>query len=176
MTERGQENLSNNGVAADASRHPCITGIVRNDLGQLVAHLEGVSEPVTDVHLARCFPWTLPDAHISVRNAEGHEVVLLGTLDDLDPGSREVAEEELRDKIFDPKILRILDHTHEFGISSIKAETDRGTVIFQIRGRDDIRHLSATRALFRDADGNTYELPDLNQLDPNSRRRIQEYF
>ncbi len=150
--------------------------IERNSAGQIVVHLEGDDDPVVDAKLARCFPWSLPDLHVSVRNPEGHEVAMLKSLDDLDPESREVAEAELRDKIFDPKIRRVLQCKHEFGISSITAETDRGTVIFQIRGRDDVRLLSPTRALFRDVDGNTYDLPDFNRLDPVSRRHLQRYF
>ena len=153
-----------------------VASIARNDAGQLVVRLEGEDEPVVDARLARCFPWSLPEAYISVRDSEGSEIVLLKTLDDLDPDSREVAQAELRDKVFDPKILRILDHTHEFGISSIRAETDRGTRTFQVNGRDDVRLLSPTRALFRDVDGNTYELPDLTRLDRASRRHIQHFF
>ncbi|MFW5841465.1 MAG: DUF1854 domain-containing protein, partial [Planctomycetota bacterium] len=65
---------------------------------------------------------------------------------------------------------------HEFGVSNIKARTDRGVVNFQVKSRDDVRLLSASRALFRDADGNIYELPDLNQLDSQSRRHLANYF
>jgi hypothetical protein len=49
-------------------------------------------------------------------------------------------------------------------------------VTFQVRSRDDVRHLSPTRLLFRDADGNAYEIADIRQLDPASRRQVQEYF
>ena len=59
---------------------------------------------------------------------------------------------------------------------SSTVETDRCTVILQIRGRDDVRFLSATRALFRDVDGNTYELPDYTELDAASMRHIRRYF
>jgi len=148
----------------------------RNEIGQLDAVMEPGRERIEDVKLARCFPWSLPDAYISVLNPAGNEICMLSTLDDLDDRSREIAEAELRDKVFNPRIERILDCRHEFGISSITARTDRGEVIFQIRGRDDVRFLSPTRALFRDVDGNTYELPDYDRLDPLSKRRLQRYF
>jgi len=139
-----------NRTAADGQvdlRRARVQRIERNPAGQLVVHLEGCDEPVVDVHIARCFPWSVPDAYISVRNADDREVALLDSLDELDPDSREIAAAELRDKTFNPMIRRVLECKDEFGISSITAETDRGKVIFQIHGRDDVRLLSATRAL-----------------------------
>ena len=150
--------------------------IERNAAGQLVLHLDDGDRPIVDVQLTRYFPWSMPDAYISVRDGDGREITMLETLDDLDAASRRVAEAELRDKVFNPKIHRVLDYKHEFGISSITAETDRGVVIFQFRGRHDIRLLSPTRALFRDVDGNTYELSDFRRLDPASQKHLHRYF
>ncbi len=158
--------------AEPASR---VSRIERNQLGQLVVHLDGAADPVTDAVAARCFPWTIPDAYISLRTRDGKEVALLKTLADLDDASRRVLENELRDKVFNPRIRCITAHTREFGITSITAETDRGRVTFQIRSRDDIRMLSATRMVFRDADGITYEVADLAALDPASRRFLEAY-
>jgi hypothetical protein len=155
---------------------PRLERLERTPTRQLAAVLAPGGERVEDVRLARCFPWTLPEAYISVRDAEGREVCMLETLDELDADSRAIAEEELRERVFNPRIERVLDCRHEFGISSITAETDRGVVVFQIRSRDDVRFLSPTRALFRDVDGNTYELRDYEQLDRASRRHLQRYF
>lgn len=153
-----------------------IERIERNDAGKLVVHFVGRDEPLVDARLARYFPWSLPGAYISVRDADNHEVVMLKELDELDDASRELAEAELADKIFNPKILRIVSHKREFGVTTLHAQTDRGRVEFQFHGRDDIRILSPTRALFRDVDGNTLELPDITQLDPLSRKFISRYF
>jgi hypothetical protein len=153
-----------------------IERIERDEAGQLVVHLEGRDVPVVDAKVLKCFPWTVPEGYLSVRNPDGKEVVLLRTLDELDDDSRQVVETELREKMFNPKINRILKFRHEFGVTSISAETDRGEVSFQIRSRDDVRILSEDRALFRDADGNTYELPNLSELDPASRKQLMHYF
>jgi len=170
------DEQNNHASDTSDSRTARVERLERNEAGQLVVYLEARDDPIVDVRLARCFPWSLPDAYISIRDPDGHEIVLLNTLDDLDPASKQIAETELRDKVFNPKIKRIVDCKHEFGISSVTAETDRGQVIFQIRGRDDIRLLTPTRALFRDADGNTYELTDLTQLDPASQKHLDRYF
>ena len=156
--------------------NPAVRRVERNAAGQLVAWLEGRDEPVEDVRVARCFPWSVPDSYISLRNADGHEVALLETLDELPDEARAVIEAELRDKVFNPQILEVLEFEHEFGVSSIRARTDRGEVNFQVRSRDDVRMLSATRALFRDADGNIYEVADLDALDPASRHKLAHYF
>ena len=92
---------------------------------------------------------------------------------DSDDGSRYVGEFAVG---FNPKITRIVDFHHEFGVTSITALTDRGKVTFQIKSRDDVRVLSPTRAFFRDVDGNTYELPDRSKLDSTSKRYLQRYF
>ena len=173
MTEQDQMNHSSTDSQGEGNR---ITRIERNADGQLVAHLAERDEPVVDVRAARYFPWSIPDAYISIRDRDGREVAMLTTLDDLDPDSAEIVEAELRDMVFNPKILRVRKYTREFGVSSLEAETDRGDVIFQFRGRDDVRILSATRALFHDVDGNTYEVADLTQLDPASQKQLHPFF
>ena len=153
-----------------------VARISRNEAGQLTVWLRGKDDPVIDARVIRCFPWSTPDSYLSIHNADGKEAAMLKSLDDLDGASREVVEEELRDKVFNPKILRILDFKEEFSITSVTAETDRGKVTFQIRNRDDVRVLTASRALFRDVDGNTYELADIALLDRRARRHLEKYF
>ena len=173
-TDKSSE--SHDDAGAEAQSGPRIMGIERNAAGQLVATLEGRKDPIVDVRVVRCFPWSVPDSYVSVRNDKGKEVAMLRSLDALDAPNRETVEQELKDKVFNPKILRVIEFKHEFGVTQIQAETDRGEVTFQIRSRDDIRVLSATRALFRDVDGNTYELPDVNALDAAGRKYLQRYF
>ncbi|MFP4353953.1 MAG: DUF1854 domain-containing protein [Phycisphaerae bacterium] len=153
-----------------------LVDLQRNAAGQLVARLAGRDEPIVDVQVARCFPWSMPDQYICLRDADGYEIVMFHELDEVDGSLRELIEHEMREKIFNPRILEVLEFEHKFGVSNIKARTDRGVVNFQVKSRDDVRLLSASRALFRDADGNIYELPDLNQLDSQSRRHLANYF
>ena len=153
-----------------------VLSVERTEAGQIVVQLSGRKDPVTDAKVVRCFPWSVPDSYVSIHTSEGKEAAMIKSLDVLDETSRMVVEEELRDKVFNPKILRITDFKDDFGVTSITAETDRGSVTFQIRTRDDVRVLSATRALFRDVDGNTYELADLTALDNPGRKYIERYF
>jgi hypothetical protein len=167
---------NNTGGAASSQGAARLASLERDAAGRLVVRLEGQAEPVADATVARCFPWSIPDGYISIRDKKGREIVLLETLEGLDPASRALLEEELRDKIFKPSIRRIIRFQDEFGVTSIEAETDRGAVTFQIRSRDDVRVLGPARALFRDVDGNTYELTDLGKLDRAAQRHLQQYF
>lgn len=155
---------------------PGVCKIERDGAGRLVLHPDDGSGVVNDVHLARYFPWSVPDLFISVRNADGREVAMIRGLDKLDPETRYVVTTELSEKVFNPKITRVLDHKREFGMTTITADTDRGRVTFRMRGRSDVRILSAERALFRDIEGSTYEVPDYSKLDPSSRALMHQYF
>ena len=148
----------------------------RNGRGGLTAHIPGRDEAAEKVGVARCFPWSLEEEYISVRDSDGRELILLKTLDGLDAETVALIEQELRERFFVPKIHQVVNHSAEFGIISITAETDRGQVDFQIRDREDVRLLPGSRAVFRDVDGNVYEVPDLTALDAASRKHLEQYF
>jgi catechol 2,3-dioxygenase-like lactoylglutathione lyase family enzyme len=146
----------------------------RDGLGRLIVEIPG-RDPVVSARLAQCFPWTHPKDYLSILDSEGKEVRLIRSLDELDEAGQRLVEEEIADKVFRPRLRKVLSFKREFGIVTIHAETDRGPVTFFIRSRDDIRVLSRTRALFRDPDGNTFELADINELDPVSRKYLDDY-
>jgi len=152
-----------------------IRRIERRPDGTLAVELAGRAEPATEAKVARCFPWSLPGRYVSILNKDGEELALLESLEQLPPDSRRIVEEELSAVVFNPRIRRVLSRKDEFGITSITAETDRGEVTFQVRSEDDVRSLSATRVLFRDADGNVYEVADITRLDRASRKHLERY-
>ncbi len=164
MSQDGQDNQAE------------LIRIERDGRGELAAWLRGRKEPEKNVKIARCFPWSVQEGYISIRNKDGKEIVLLNGLDGVEPKTREIIEQELRDKVFVPKIQRVTKHTAEFDVIYITAETDRGEVTFQIRSRDDVRLLSARRAILQDVDGNVYEVADIEALDHVSRKHLEQYF
>jgi len=160
--------------AADGPDGP--VRLERTARGELTAHIRGAAEPAHNVQVARCFPWSLRGRYISIRDSEGKELLLLADLSELDEATAALIEEELREKFFVPKIRRIVSYSAEFGLVSVTAETDRGEVSFQLRDREDVRLLSPTRAVFRDVDGNLYEVEDFEALDSASRKHIEQHF
>ncbi|MCC7349518.1 MAG: DUF1854 domain-containing protein [Phycisphaerales bacterium] len=143
-----------------------------NSTGQLLLHRPGC-EDVSDVRLRRAFPWSMPDRFISVRNAEGKELILIEDLSQLPQESQQLVERYLRQNSFVPKINRIHSVNLRFGYQQWDVQTDRGSARFRVQEREDIRFLSDGRFTLRDADGNIYELPPLNQMDAHSRRAVE---
>jgi hypothetical protein len=144
-----------------------------DDLGILTLKRPG-AEDVKDVRIRRAFPWSSRDRHISIRGADGKELVLIESLTGLKPELAELIGRWLDSYSFIPVITRIHSVDLRFGYQQWKVETDRGPAEFRVQEREDIRFLPDGRFSVKDADGNVYELPDLSGLDEASRRALDE--
>ena len=138
----------------------------RDPFGDLILKVQ--DRTYERVKASRAFPLSFPEHYIVLRNQEG-EIGLLEDIRQLDRHSRKILEQELRKAYFIPKITRIYSLEEKYGVSKWYVETDRGPRRFDIRSRDDIKPVPPFRVLFRDADGNRYEIPDVRQLDSKSR-------
>jgi hypothetical protein len=145
--------------------------LLTDEQGRLVLRRPGQEDKV-DVRVRRSFPWSRPSRFISVRDAEGKELLLIDDLDQLDPARRKGIEDWLNSTSFIPRITHV-DHVDaRFGHQDWKVQTDRGPVEFRVQEREDIRFLPDGRFRLKDADGNVYELPSAVELDEHSRRAI----
>jgi len=133
-------------------------------------------DDVADVRLRRAFPWSGPGKFISVRTAEGKELVLIEDLAMLDVDRRKLVERYLADTSFIPRILQVHDIDTQFGYQEWSVRTDRGDAKFRVQEREDIRFLGDGRFRIKDADGNIYELPNTHSLDAQSRKELSELF
>jgi hypothetical protein len=131
-------------------------------------------EDVANVRVRRAFPWSNPSRHVSVRSGEGKELVLIEDLAALPEAQRSLIERALRESTFIPKIMRILECDTRFGHQNWRVQTDAGPVEFRVQEREDIRFLPDGRFTVKDADGNLYELPRLEELDEQSRRALEK--
>ena len=126
-----------------------------------------------DVVVRRAFPWSSAGEFISIRSAEGKELVLIESLAGLPAELRALIERHLAGTIFIPKITRVDEVDVRFGFQEWRVQTDRGPVHFRVQEREDIRFHPDGRFSLRDADGNIYELPPLAELDEHSRRAVE---
>ena len=140
--------------------------------GRLVLRRPG-KDDVADVRLRRAFPWSKPGGFVSIRDAEGKELMLIDGLDQLDPGRRKTIDDWLANSSFVPRIVSVEDVDVRFGYQQWKVQTDRGAIEFRVQEREDIRFLPDGRFSIRDADGNVYEMPRLDQLDAHSRHAVE---
>ena len=131
-------------------------------------------EPVRDAHVARCFPWSLPDRYLSIRDKDGNELHLFGSIDEVPEASRQVVMEELAAQEFVPRILRVHEIDDSFDIIIWKADTDCGPVEFQVKHDEDIRLLGDNYVIIKDHSGMLFEVPDLDALDEKSRALIED--
>ena len=146
--------------------------LIEDEQGRLVLRRPGIDD-VVDVRVRRAFPWSAPDRHISVRDAEGKELLLIDSLEPLDVGRRTIIERSLADTSFVPRITSVQDVDVRFGYQQWRVRTDRGPAEFRVQEREDIRFLPDGRFRIKDADGTVYEMVRLDELDEASRRAVE---
>lgn len=146
--------------------------LVPNEKGQLELRRVG-QEDVVDVRVRRAFPWSHPELFISVRAKDGKEVLMVDDLSALPAKQAAAIKSALSTHTLIPKVRRILSLERAFDHQDWQVETDRGTVSFRVQEREDVRFLDDGRFVVKDADGNLYELPPLETLDPRSRKHLE---
>ena len=141
--------------------------ISRNQFAELEAELPdgSVHAPVEPV---RTFPLTQPHQYISLLDAHKNELGLIEDINELKEADQTVLVEELEKCYFMPKITKIHFIEGRFGVTQWEAETEVGSVSFDLRSRNDITSLDSGRVLIKDVDGNRYEIVNYHRLDPKS--------
>ena len=126
------------------------------------------------VRVVLAFPLSDTRHYLSFVDWNEREIGMVEHLDDLEPETRRIVNEEIRRRYFTPRITRIKRVRWLFGSISFEVETDRGPRSFDIRGRrSNIVAIGPRRYLLTDMDGNRYEIPDVDKLDPSSYSRIE---
>lgn len=131
------------------------------------------TDDVADVRIRRAFPWSKPTEFVSIRNDQGKEILLIDDITALPETVRATIDRWLTTHSFIPKIQRINHVDVRFGYQQWNVQTDRGPAEFRVQEREDIRFLPDGRFSIKDADGNIYELPRLDQLDHHSRAALE---
>jgi len=134
--------------------------------GRLVALVDG--EPVA-VRLRQCFPWSEPDRHLSLRDAEDNEIALVRDPAELDPVSRDALERAIAEAGFVLEVTRVLSIEEEVEIRQWVVETRQGRRSFQTHLDDWPRALPSGGLLIRDVGGDLYRLAAAQELDKRSR-------
>jgi hypothetical protein len=134
----------------------------------------GDAEPVPECRVVRCFPWSLPDRYVSIRDKDGNEVRLFRSLDEVPEACRDVVVEELGAQDFVPRIDRVRQIDDTFDVLIWIVDTDCGAVEFQVKHDEDIRVLDENRVVIRDHRGMLFEIPNLELLDEHSRGLVED--
>ena len=147
----------------------------RNPHGRLVATLPDgtVHEGVTPV---RAFPIAAPAEGLSLIGSDGHELLWIARLDQVDSPARQLIEEELDVREFVPTIGKIVAVSSFSTPSTWEVETDRGPARLVLKAEEDIRRLGGrTHLLISGGDGVQFRVRDTNALDRHSRRLLERF-
>lgn len=121
----------------------------------------------------RLFPVSSLNTYITLLDADGIEVAVIRSLEDLNKKSKDVINESLVDYYLVPTITRIINVHERYGTLRWTVETDRGIKVFDIRNRNhDIKVYPDGRVRVRDADDNRYVIDDYKALDQKSRKNM----
>lgn len=122
------------------------------------------------VSVRRCFPWSEPLRHLSLRTGDDEEeFALVRDPADLDPRSRAALEAALAVAGFVFEVTRVLEIEEEVEIRHWRVETRQGPRAFQTRLDDWPRTLPTGGLLIRDLAGDLYHLGRPATLDRQSR-------
>lgn len=124
------------------------------------------------VSVRRCFPWTEPARHLSLRDADEVEFALVRDPADLDARSRAALEMALAVAGFVFEVTRVLEIDEEVEIRRWRVETRQGPRTFQTRLDDWPRTLPHGGLLIRDLAGDLYHLVEPTTLDRRSRELL----
>jgi hypothetical protein len=124
------------------------------------------------VSVRRCFPWTEPARHLSLRDADEEEFAFVRDPVDLDARSRAALEMALAVAGFVFEVTRVLEIDEEVEIRRWRVETRQGPRTFQTRLDDWPRSLPHGGLLIRDLAGDLYHLAQPEALDRQSRELL----
>ena len=124
------------------------------------------------VSVRRCFPWTEPLRHLSLRDEDEEEFAFVRDPADLDARSRAALQAALAVAGFVFEITRVLEIDEEVEIRRWRVETRQGFRTFQTRLDDWPRGLPHGGLLIRDLAGDLYHLAGTDQLDKRSRELL----
>ncbi|HCA46055.1 MAG TPA: hypothetical protein DEP45_01490 [Armatimonadetes bacterium] len=128
-----------------------------------------------DVSALRLFPLSEPERWISVVDEKQVEIGVFSDLRALEPEQRDLIEEELRRRYLAPAILEIISIRHRYDVTEWTVETDRGPAVFMMRSvQEKVKEPRPRHLILEDAEGNRYDIPDIEALDPVSRRWLDQ--
>ncbi|MFA0752601.1 MAG: hypothetical protein IMHGJWDQ_000355 [Candidatus Fervidibacter sp.] len=127
--------------------------------------------------ILRALPISDPWRYLFVYDTDDNEIGLVLDIRELDETSQKVVREELERRYRMPRITRILqvERLSQTGHTRWRVETEEGIKEFVVPGSEHIYTARYPRIFLVDEQGNRYEIPNFERLDPRSRRIAIQY-
>lgn len=157
-----------------AAASPQAFTLQRDKWGQLVFVADDgtLHASVTPIPL---FPISEPDRWVSIRNADGVELVCVEDPRTLPAETARLLKQEMARREFVPVIERILWVSGTSEPCQWQVETDRGPTEFVLKSEDDVRRINENQILIVDAHGTRYHIPNISAVDAKTRRIVEWY-
>lgn len=128
-----------------------------------------------DAAIYRLFPLSDPEGWLSVVGKENKEIGIIHDLRHCPHDPLALIRQELSRRYLVPQILRVVSCKDYFDQTTLNVQTDRGQITFQFRRQqENVLHPLPHRVTLIDIEGNRYDIPDINSLDLESRRMLEE--
>jgi len=132
-------------------------------------------EEWSDVTLARLFPLSELESWISVVGKEDKEIGVFKTLHGMPHASLSCVRAELHRRYLVPEIRRIIAVRNRFHLVEWTVETNRGEMTFlNSMPHEQIKPELLPHVMLTDLEGNRFDIPDINALDPESRAMLEQ--
>ncbi|EFM11909.1 conserved hypothetical protein [Paenibacillus curdlanolyticus YK9] len=152
------------------NRSKPVVRIFRSQAGSISMEID--HEVYSKISIVRCFPYTIPDKHISVKSESGAELYTIDCLSQLSEESRLVVEEALRERYMIPRITRIASIKKRGAYWSWSVDTDYGaTRLMMMNLHETIRQITPARWIVTDQDGRRFEFSKNESLDAHSLKQ-----
>lgn len=160
-------------MTPSASPNPSFS-LHHDEWGRLVlTDADGVVH--TGVECIRSFPLSEPGRGISLCDSAGRELAWVEDPATMPASVKTCLEDDLARREFVPVVLEILSVSAGTEPSEWDVETDRGRTRFRLKTQDDVRRLSADRAMITDTNGVRYLIPNVRELNPAAARMLERY-
>jgi hypothetical protein len=146
----------------------------RNSFGQLCL-VDQVGQMHEQVVPVRAFPISHPHEAIAIVDRDGHELVWLDKLDQVNLENQTLIQEELASREFIPVLTKINQVSTFATPSTWQVETNRGPTEFILRGEENIRRVNKAMYLISDTHGVQYLIQDIQVLDKHTRRLLDRF-
>lgn len=123
----------------------------------------------------RAYPVSAPESGVALVDAQGHELVWIDALSQLDDALRARVVQALQQREFLPEILQLTEVSSFATPCTWSVLTDRGRTEFLLKGEEDIRRLTGTVLLINDAHGVQFMIRDLAAMDKHSRKLLDRF-
>ena len=151
---------------------PTRVQLFRGPHGILRATIDG-DRSVLRAKVVCAFPLSDQHRYLSILDGKGKEACLIESVDRLDAASQRLVAEELARYYRVSAIRRIHRVRQEYRTFYWDVRTERGGRDFVVKwGPDTVLWLTPKTVQLEDVDGNRFIIPDIDELDPRSRKFI----